>query len=198
MTISNATLFKQAHAMARATIQDGDDYRTTFGACLKAIKDELKQAANIDLFVIIAAIIAMVTAKFSVINGDVIYRNNASLITTYHTSKLLGAFKWCVIFSPIIIAMLALFAATAEAEAIELPSQKGAIVYANKDGKKVAFEVTTVNANGFIAKDLYSRKITIFKLSDNKLTSSNGYNYDEQASKDWLDMYNSEQKRLNK
>lgn len=108
MTISNAVLFKQAHAMTRATIQAGDDYRATFGACLKAIKDEVKQAANIDLFVIIAAIIAMVTAKFSVKNGDIIYRNNASLTTTYHTSKLLGAFKWCVIFSPIIIAMLAL------------------------------------------------------------------------------------------
>lgn len=108
MTISNAVLFKQAHAMTRATIQAGDDYRTTFGACLKAIKDEIKQAANIDLFVIIAAIIAMVAAKVSVMNGNVIYRNNASLTTTYHTSKLIGAFKWCVIFSPIIIAMLAL------------------------------------------------------------------------------------------
>ena len=198
MTISNAVLFKQAHAMTRATIQAGDCYRTTFGACLKTIKDELKQAANVDIFIVIAAIVAMVTAKFSVINGDVIYRNNASLITTYHTSKLLGAFKWCVIFSPIIIAMLALFAATAKAETIDLPSKKGAIVYANKNGKKVAFEVTTVSANGFIAKDLYSRKITIFKLSNNKVTSNNGYNYDAQASKEWLEMYNSEQKRLNK
>ena len=108
MTISNATLFKQAHAMTRATIQDGDCYRTTFGACLKAIKDELKQAANIDLFVLIAAIVAMVTAKISVKNGDIIVYNNASLTTTYHTSKLLIAFKWCVIFSPIVIAMIAL------------------------------------------------------------------------------------------
>lgn len=198
MTISNAVLFKQAHAMTRATIQDGDDYRTTFGACLKAIKDDVKQAASIDMFVIIAAIIAMVTAKFSTVNGDIIYRNNASLNTVYHTSKLIGAFKWCVIFSPIVIAMLALFAATATTEAIELPSNNSAIVYANKDGQKVAFEVTTVSNNGFIAKDLYSRKITIFKLSDNKVTSNNGYNYDAQASKEWLDMYNSEQKRLSK
>ena len=108
MTISNAVLFKQAHAMTRETIQAGDDYRTTFGACLKAIKAEVKQAANIDLLIVIAAIITMVTAKFSVKNGDIIYRNNASLTTTYHTSKLLGAFKWCVIFSPIVIAMIAL------------------------------------------------------------------------------------------
>ena len=47
MTISNAALFKQAHAMARATIQAGDCYRTTFGACLKAIKqDNTKQAGK--------------------------------------------------------------------------------------------------------------------------------------------------------
>ena len=47
MTISNAVLFKQAHAMARETIQDGDCYRTTFGACLKAIKqDNTKQASK--------------------------------------------------------------------------------------------------------------------------------------------------------
>lgn len=46
MTISNATLFKQAHAMARATIQTGDCYRTTFGACLKAIKQDNAKQAN--------------------------------------------------------------------------------------------------------------------------------------------------------
>ena len=149
MTISNAVLFKQAHAMARATIQDGDCYRTTFGACLKAIKDS--------------------------------------------QSVKLGFIQTIVI---VLIAIL--FAATAKAKAIQLPSNKGAIVYANKDGHKVAFEVTTVSANGFIAKDLYSRKITIFKLSNNKVTSNNGYNYDAQASKEWLAMYNSEQKRLNK
>ena len=47
MTISNAVLFKQAHAMARATIQAGDSYQVTFGACLKAIKqDDTKQAGK--------------------------------------------------------------------------------------------------------------------------------------------------------
>ena len=149
MTISNAQLFKQAHAMTRATIQDGDCYRATFGLCLKAIKDSQKvKLGFIQTIVIILAAI--------------------------------------------------LFAATAKVEAIELPTTKGAIIYANKDGQKVAFEVTTVSSNGFIAKDLYSRKITIFKLSNNKASSSNGHTYDEQASKAWLNMYNSEQKRLNK
>ena len=149
MTISNAALFKQAHAMTRATIQTGDCYRTTFGACLKTIKDS--------------------------------------------QSVKLGFIQTIVI---ILVAIL--FTATVTAKAIELPSNKGAIVYANKNGQKVAFEVTTVSNDGFIAKDLYSRKITIFKLSNNKVTSRNGYNYDEQASKEWLDMYNSEQKRLSK
>ena len=149
MTISNATLFKQAHAMTKATIQAGDDYRATFGACLKAIKDSQKV-------------------------------------------------KLGFIQTIVIILVAILFTATAKAEATELPTTKGAIVYANKDGQKVAFEVTTVSSNGFVAKDLYNRKITIFKLSNNKAISSNGYSYDEQASKAWLAMYNSEQKRLNK
>lgn len=148
MTISNAQLFKQAHAMTKATIQDGDCYRTTFGACLKAIK-------------------ASQSVKLGFIQAIII----------------------------ILVAIL--FTTTVTAEAIELPSNKGAIVYANKDGQKVAFEVTTTSSDGFIAKELYSRKITIFKLSNNKAISSNGYNYDAQASKEWLAMYNSEQKRLN-
>lgn len=153
MTISNATLFKQAHAMARATIQDGDDYRATFGACLKAVKDEAKQAVNLGFIQTIVIILA------------------AILFTT---------------------------TATATAEDAELPATKGAIVYANKDGQKVAFEVTTTSNGGFVAKELYNRKITIFKLSNNKVTSSNGYEYDAKASKAWLAMYNSEQTRLNK
>ena len=164
MTISNATLFKQAHAMTKQVIKNGDNYQVTFGACLKAIKQNDTKQANKKIVKQAIATALPFTAFFAIV---------------------------CAI-------MAILLAATAEAEAIELPSNKGAIVYANKDGQKVAFEVTTVSNNGFIAKDLYSRKITIFKLSNNKVTSSNGYSYDEQASKEWLTMYNSEQKRLNK
>ena len=46
MTISNTALFKQAHAMTRVTIQAGDDYRATFGLCLKAIKQDSAKQAN--------------------------------------------------------------------------------------------------------------------------------------------------------
>lgn len=78
----------------------------------------------------------------------------------------------------------------------KLPTKKGYIIYANKDGQKVAFEVTTVSNEGFVAKDLYSRKITIFKMVNNELVSSDGYVYDMQASIEWAVMYDNEQKRL--
>ena len=81
-------------------------------------------------------------------------------------------------------------------QAIKLPTKKGYIIYANKDGQKVAFEVTTVSDSGFVAKELYNRKITIFKLVNNELVSSDGYVYDMQASEDWAVMYDKEQKRL--
>ncbi|MGO3281536.1 MAG: hypothetical protein ACTIKC_01950 [Psychrobacter sp.] len=45
--MTNAKLFKQAHALTKATIKAGDDYRATFGACLKVIKDEAKPAAKV-------------------------------------------------------------------------------------------------------------------------------------------------------
>ena len=81
-------------------------------------------------------------------------------------------------------------------QAIKLPTKKGYIVYANKDGQKVAFEVTTVSNNGFVARELYNRKITIFKTVNNELVSSDGFAYDAQASEDWAVMYDKEQKRL--
>lgn len=38
------TLFKQAHALTRATIQAGDNYQATFILCLRAIIADNKQA----------------------------------------------------------------------------------------------------------------------------------------------------------
>lgn len=38
-------LFKQAHSLTRATIQAGDDYRATFGLCLKQVIADAKQSA---------------------------------------------------------------------------------------------------------------------------------------------------------
>ena len=42
--MTNAQLFTQAHKMTKQVIKAGDCYRTTFGACLKAIKAQ--QAAK--------------------------------------------------------------------------------------------------------------------------------------------------------
>ena len=36
-------LFKQAHALTRATIQQGDDYQATFTLCLRSIIADAKQ-----------------------------------------------------------------------------------------------------------------------------------------------------------
>lgn len=50
--MTKSALFKQAHALARATVRAGDDYRVTFGLCLKAViadskapKKEIKMTA---------------------------------------------------------------------------------------------------------------------------------------------------------
>jgi len=35
--MNNSNLFKQAHALTRATVQAGDDYRSTFGLCYTSL-----------------------------------------------------------------------------------------------------------------------------------------------------------------
>lgn len=47
-TLSNKQLFKLAHVMTKQVIQAGDNYQTTFGACLKLIKaDYAKNVTSI-------------------------------------------------------------------------------------------------------------------------------------------------------
>lgn len=59
--MNNSQLFKQAHAMTKQVIQTGDNYQTTFGLCLKAIKADIKQTTvnNVN-FAILAAIILFI------------------------------------------------------------------------------------------------------------------------------------------
>lgn len=40
--MTKSALFKQAHALAKTIIKAGDDYRVTFGLCLKAIIADAK------------------------------------------------------------------------------------------------------------------------------------------------------------
>ena len=96
----------------------------------------------------------------------------------------------------VIIAFTIIATMIKQVQNIKLPTKKGYVIYANKDGQKVAFEVTTVSDDGFVARELYNRKITIFKTVNNELVSSDGFAYDAQASEDWAVMYDKEQKRL--
>lgn len=44
--MKTSILFKQAHALTKQVIQTGDNYRVTFGACLKELFSILKSAKN--------------------------------------------------------------------------------------------------------------------------------------------------------
>ena len=48
--MTNSQLFKQAHAMTKQVIKSGDNYRVTFGACIKllrSVNNSRKGATNI-------------------------------------------------------------------------------------------------------------------------------------------------------
>lgn len=63
--MNNSTLFKQAHAMTKQVIKQGDDYRTTFGLCLKAIKEKQgsQQVVNNNIVMLFAIIFVMFINK---------------------------------------------------------------------------------------------------------------------------------------
>ena len=42
--MNKSTLFKQAHALTKATIKTGDNYRSTFGLAIKAILSQAKKS----------------------------------------------------------------------------------------------------------------------------------------------------------
>ena len=77
-----STVMKQAHAMCRATIQAGDNYHVTLGACIRAIHakpstfDRVKSAAVSINFggLLVSASIAFIVLLFialTVANGQV-------------------------------------------------------------------------------------------------------------------------------
>lgn len=48
--MTNSEIFRKAHAMARATVREGDNYQVTFSACLKIVRaPKAKQTVKIDL-----------------------------------------------------------------------------------------------------------------------------------------------------
>lgn len=86
MTISNATLFKQAHAMTKQVIKDGDCYRTTFGACLKAIKAQHAAKKVTDVSFVVMAIIVLALVKI----GDVLDIDNTMEVGAVFIGFLAG------------------------------------------------------------------------------------------------------------
>lgn len=63
--MNNSTLFKQAHAMTKQVIKQGDDYKTTFGLCLKAVKAQQasQQVVNNNIVMLFAIIFVMFINK---------------------------------------------------------------------------------------------------------------------------------------
>lgn len=57
--MNNAALFKQAHALTKATIKVGDSYQATFGMCLRHVIEQNKAQT-------IAMVEAKEKAKFSI------------------------------------------------------------------------------------------------------------------------------------
>ena len=58
--MTNSQLFTQAHAMTKQTIRQGDCYKTTFGLCLKAIKEKQASKQVVSNNVMILFVIAFV------------------------------------------------------------------------------------------------------------------------------------------
>ena len=65
--MNNSTLFKQAHAMTKQVIKQGDDYKTTFGLCLKAIKEKQasQQLVNNNIVMLFAIVFVMFINKIT-------------------------------------------------------------------------------------------------------------------------------------
>ena len=97
-----ATVMKQAHALCRATIQDGDNYHVTLGACIRAIHakpsmfDRVKSAVasiNFGGLLVSASIafmvllyIALVVASGQVYNDRVADRAHAKRMAAIDTA----------------------------------------------------------------------------------------------------------------
>ena len=79
--MTNSEIFKQAHAMTKATVKAGDDYQVTFGQCLKAIKAQQEQAVSeavkvvtIDPFrLIVAIMVAFLIGFMGFIVGGAVF-----------------------------------------------------------------------------------------------------------------------------
>lgn len=107
--MNNSTLFKQAHAMTKQVIKQGDNYNVTFGLCLKAIKAKNEQVkkdnvafTSISLFMVLAilavavgsGVIAVISVFISVLTliGYSLQNEIKQLKKVFTADNIAGAF----------------------------------------------------------------------------------------------------------
>ena len=98
--MTNSQLFKLAHAMTKQVIQTGDNYRATFGMCLKAIKAEqtIKIGFVATIFIALLAIVKNILDEAQdAINkkalslpfaGDIITAYKGDIVKTFEVVKV--------------------------------------------------------------------------------------------------------------
>lgn len=78
--MNNSTLFKQAHAMTKQVIKQGDNYKTTFGLCLKAVKAQQasQQLVNNNVVMLFVIIFVMFISKVTKVVKTVFKAENVA------------------------------------------------------------------------------------------------------------------------
>ena len=79
--MTNSQLFTEAHKLVKQVIQKGDDYRVTFGACLKLLKEK-------------AAVIIKVAAKvLFAADGYIVKSSEGMYSTTTNSTTYLALYQ---------------------------------------------------------------------------------------------------------
>lgn len=65
--MNNSQLFKAAHTMTKQVIKQGDNYRVTFGLCLKAIKAEQAAAQAVSIYLTAITFVILVLVKINAV-----------------------------------------------------------------------------------------------------------------------------------
>ena len=92
--MSNSKLFTEAHKLVKQVIQEGDDYRVTFGACLKLLKEKaavvIKVAARV-LFSADGYIVKSSEGMYSTTTNNTTYLALYQVIDTTFDNEMIYA-----------------------------------------------------------------------------------------------------------
>ena len=92
--MTNSQLFTKAHKLVKQVIQKGDCYRTTFGACLKLLKEKstvvIKVAAKV-LFSADGYIVKSSEGMYSTITNSTNYSASYEVIDTTFDNDMIYA-----------------------------------------------------------------------------------------------------------